>query len=167
MPDLSRRRGSAKQPGERPAGLSYSEQLHLQFWSEFLEFVRTRRTRLDLPRPSGRQWYRISVGRAGFELSFTVRLRGPARCELYIHHRKAQSAFEQLEAKRPYIERRLGSNLTWEKPGHKGGHACRIGEYHSASVDDKRTWRELFGWFAQRARMFHSVFVPLIRRLDL
>ena len=148
----------------RRSGYTYAEGVREDFWTEFATFAAPLGKRMHLPEPRPWFFYRIPVGRTGFELSLTIRVRGPARCELYISHQKAKRAFRRLRLKEAVIKRRLGS-LKWEfLPGR---HACRIAEYYLVDINQRKNWPGLLRRFRTRAQAFHSVFTPLVANLDL
>jgi hypothetical protein len=50
-------------------GLSETQQLHLDFWTQFKEFMEERRSPLKVGNPSADHWKNISLGRSAFALS--------------------------------------------------------------------------------------------------
>ena len=155
-------------------GLTETEKVRLRFWTEFRRFASARGL-TGLRVPTSRHYYEFAVGRTGFRISTTLRVRRDpsgwppigVRCELYISHRKSKAAFKKLENEKGKIRRSLraaGSELEWDPLSKK--HACRIVQYRAGSID-QANWPVLFAWLLNRVRAFRRVFRARVQGLDL
>ena len=161
--DWSRITKSADQDGSE---LSDTKLLRKDFWSQLKDYMEKNKTFLSLRSPSHRHWYSISVGRSGFHIALTFKIRGKQiGCELYMRASVAKKAFAALYEQKEDIESELNGEIEWQELPHRG--ASRIIQYHSADLKDKNAWPELFSWFMERAETFHKTFSERVRSLDL
>lgn len=136
-----------------------------EFWSTLNELMDREGTTVKFRPADSSNWKGYSIGRAGFSVVLTMSTREQrVGCELYIDHRDAKHAFDQLEIERSAIERALGP-LEWQRlPGKR---ACRLIQYRSAPLGDLDQWPEILSWCKERVEAFHRVFVPRVRTLVL
>jgi Domain of unknown function (DUF4268) len=136
-----------------------------EFWSEFVEFCKSQKTFLSLPKPRYRYWFAIGIGKSGYHIGLTVISREQEiGCDLYIRHSRSKTAFDALMAVRTAIESQLGP-LEWKRL--EGKQACKIAQYRSGNIEVRSSWPDLFAWLKERAESFHRVFSPLVGKLDL
>jgi hypothetical protein len=116
------------------SGLTETERLRIQFWTEFRSFAR-KMTPTPTRKPSSRHSYEFATGHGGFTISLTIRRRRPpvgVGCELYITHKHSKAMFQRLRSRQAQIDARVGSQLDWKELPTK--HACRIVQYKVSSV---------------------------------
>ncbi len=148
------------------AELGETKILQFELWSAFVEFCKEQGTTLSLRKPRYQFWYAIAVGRVGFEISLTANARHErVGCELYMKGPEAKRAFDELAKSRKQIEAEANSSLEWQRL--EGRAACRIVEYRPANIQDRDNWHMLFRWLKERAEVFHRVFSPRVKDLDL
>jgi len=136
-----------------------------EFWSALNDLMDREGTTVKVRPADSRNWKGYSIGRAGFGISVTLSTREQrVGCELYIGHRDAKHAFDQLELERSSIERALGP-LEWQRLPAK--RACRIVQYRAAVLGDPEEWPALLSWCKERVEAFHKAFAHRVETLVL
>lgn len=151
----------------RPTEPTETKLLQLEFWSAVKSKAEESGSPLKWRKPRPQHWYSLAIGRSGFRLNLTSKTTAnKIGCEIYMSGASmdANLAFEQLEQGREAIEAQVGE-LDWQPLPHAG--ACRIVQKRPADLVDTASWQALVDWCIERAETFHSVFAPLIQRLDL
>jgi Domain of unknown function (DUF4268) len=124
--------------------------LYVEFWSRFLERLRTEHpdwTRAT--KPQAQNWMSMPApikGGSYFAVSFAA--GGRLRTELYIDSRDAEESmriYEQLSVQRAVLESAYGGPLEFEPL--EGRRACRIAVYRSGAVSERERWEEFIDWF--------------------
>jgi hypothetical protein len=100
----------------------------LRFWSELLQYARTRTALHANRKPSSDTWIAGGIGRAGFSLTYTAR-QEDSQVELWIalgagRDEDNLKAFNQLRAHQADIETAFGEPLEWQDLPESTG--CRI-----------------------------------------
>jgi hypothetical protein len=147
-------------------GLSETQQLHLDFWTQFKEFMEERRSPLKVGNPSADHWKNISLGRSAFALSAINGMRdGWSSAMLWIGGPQKQAFYHLLNARRAELEQQLGFGpLKWEEmPTKKESHVALT---QTSKPSDKTTWPELNLWFAETLERMHTVFGPIVKNLN-
>lgn len=137
-----------------------------QFWEEIREYLKAKKSRLQLRQPRPQHWYEISVGKSGFHLSLTVNTQvDRAGCELYMYGPQAKQAFDMLVNDKEAIEKELALKPEWQRL--EGKEACRIVTYKDGSIYNPDQRKELMEWLHSMTEIFHKVFAPKVKALKL
>jgi len=145
--------------------LSTTQQLHLEFWNSFKEFMTEAGSDLSLQTPRSRHWYQIAVGRSKFSIVLTANTQVKRiGCEIYVRGEKAKVAFSLLKREAEAIEQELGQ-LDWQELPE--GQDCRIIKYRNGNSKNRHEWPDLHQWLKENAEAFYTIFSPRIKRLNL
>lgn len=144
--------------------LTETQQLHLQFWTQFREFMEERGSAVRMNKPSKDHWTNVAVGRSYFTLVVVNGMRdGFTELHLKTLGPDAKANFHALQDQhREEIEGALGE-LEWrELPDAKESQIRlrRIGD-----PTDLASWSELNEWLAVQIERWVEVFRPLIKDL--
>lgn len=140
-------------------------QLQLKFWNAFIGHLREEAPNIILPKPQPKHWISASIGRSGFHLSVTAKVRHDSLgVELYISGPGAKNRFAALLPKRERVEKELGFELDWQEL--PDSIACRIITlFPKAPLENEQRWPKYFEWITDRLVKMDKVFRPLIKDL--
>ena len=144
-------------------GMTETQLLQKQFWTEFRDYMISKSTNLRLPNPWPRPWYPISIGRANFNISLALHPSHKVSCKLIIGSQAARPAFSSLRKQKDSIESELNVELDWSELAK----SSRIIQYNCMDYTNEEKRLQLFEWFKERAEAFHEVFSHRIRNLDI
>lgn len=146
--------------------LSGTEANHLQYWTEFAEFLKSEKSLIRPQKPYPQHWMNFSIGRSGFLLGALLNKReGRIGVELYMSDEDAKAYFNLLSQQKQQIEEELGFSLIWmELPTRK---ACRI-LYNLENADpfNQQRWPEYRQWMKERLENLNTVFRQRVRTLN-
>jgi hypothetical protein len=146
--------------------LTTNQQLHLEFWTQFKEYLDEHHSSIKFGQPTSSYWKNVSLGRSHFVLSLQNGMRdGYSRVVLWIDGPQKQAFFDALHARKDEIEQQLGLGpLQWEPL--LTNNSSHIILRRTAQPASKPTWPELNEWFAKAVEAFRRVFGPVIRDLQ-
>ncbi|MCP4575670.1 MAG: DUF4268 domain-containing protein [Deltaproteobacteria bacterium] len=145
--------------------LSDRRLMQLDFWTQFKEYVASKKSTLRLRKAYPQHWYDVSIGNSKSYLSLVVDADNEQlRCELYIPDSKA--LFNLLYGQKDAFEAELSPHqLEWmELPGKK---ASRVKTHHEIDVGESANWEKSFKWLMETAQEFQSVFADKIKKLEI
>ncbi len=150
-----------------PKVLSPTQKLQWELWSEWLGYMKGKKTNFTLGRnPQPGYFYSISVGKSGFHLALLL-YKDRVGCELCVKPKRL-SALSQLKKNKEAIEKELYLDESWIEwlgpPEREGGN---IIQYKKADWQNKKERESLFEWFRDRASTFYKVFSKRLQNLDL
>lgn len=156
-----------KEKAKRSKGeLTETEQLQEEFWTEFRDRIADRETPLSARKPYPEYYYNNPIGKAGFELQFTINSRdNELGVSLVI--RDDAAAYRQLVEEAQQIESEFDRELTWQEPEktRAGKERSRIAVTKPATVTDQDQWDDYLDWMIEHGEQFHEVFYDRIQRL--
>jgi hypothetical protein len=143
-----------------------TQQLQLDFWTQFNGYLATNYPNIKRRRPKPRHWMSFGIGRVGFHVStLCVARDGWIGVNLNCSGPHAKQHFHQLEVDKRDIEAMIGAELDWQElPDNI---VSRI-YLRNRSVDPKDidNWPSQFSWLAEKLSLFISVFRPRILNLS-
>ncbi|MCC6300052.1 MAG: DUF4268 domain-containing protein [Anaerolineales bacterium] len=110
-----------KQIGEQKKELAERHIQRLDFWTRFLERIKTEFPIYKNISPSKENWIGTTLGKSGLNYNFVIRMED-ARAELYIdlgNSEANKNIYDKLYAKKEYIERAYGDKLVWQRLDEK------------------------------------------------
>lgn len=136
---------------------------HLEFWTAFAEYLKTRPGSLRSGKPTGQNWITISpFGRSGFCLSAATNIyEGRLRVGMYITLKNADSYYLSLLKRREEVEAKLEA-LTWHD---KATQERAVLTYLEANSTNKDDWPRQHLWLADSLYAFYKAFSPIIKTL--
>lgn len=141
------------------------QQLHLDFWTQFRQFMRDRGSPVKIQKPSKDHWTNVAVGRSNFTLVVVNGMRDNfSELHLTMLGPEAKSLFHLLSDRyRSTIDAQLGP-LDWrENPKSK---ESKIALRRPATPSDRQTWPDLNLWLAENIERWVEVFRPIVKLLD-
>ncbi len=156
---------------QRPnEGLTETQRVYVQFWTEFRDRIESTQTKLRPRAPRARHYYSNPIGVSGIHISFTAAKNAECLgCVLTITDDPA--VFEALYAQKEEIESELGTSVEWDHPTEtpSGRHRSQIRVTREGSIfldeDREKRWEEHQAWFIEMGETFHEVFGPRISDL--
>jgi hypothetical protein len=145
------------------------QRLHLEFWTQFRQYLEDRQSPIRTGIPSKESWTTIGLGRTNFVLMPWNRMqdnRSGVALELTGPH--AKSHFHLLQQRhRQLVEEKLAplGTLDWRlMPESK---ASQISLEREMSTPSKpETWAALNVWMAGALETMHSLFRPIVKSLN-
>ena len=123
-------------------------------------------SRLSARKPYPEYYYNNPIGKAGFELQFTINSRDNELGTGLVIRDDAE-AYRQLVEEAQEIESEFDRELTWREPEETraGKKRSRISVSKPADVTDQDQWDEYLEWMIEHGEQFHNVFYDRIQRL--
>lgn len=146
--------------------LTDTEQLQEEFWTAFRDRIEERNTPLSARKPYPDYYYNNPIGKAGFELQFTINSRDDELGAGLIIRDDAD-AYRQLAEQRDEIETRFDRKVEWNEPEEtrSGKKRSKILITKSGDVTDEQRWDEYLRWMLEQGERFHEVFYDRIQRI--
>lgn len=143
--------------------------LRFRFWSQFLEYAKTRTKLHANISPNEYSWLGTSAGIRGLGLNYSI-TQHEATAELYIDRGKDsdeenKAIFDKLAASKKAIEETFGEPLEWQKL--EGKRACRIRKVISVGGyrDDESKWPQIFEAMVGSMTRLENALRPHIQKL--
>lgn len=149
--------------GTRPQ--SDTDRLHLEFWTQFRDYLERRGSQLPIPRPAAQSLRYLPIGGKDFRLApFNLMVRDISGVELQMRGPDATAHFALIEqVHRQLIQERLGpfGEVDWLALVRK------ITVTRSVSApSDRETWPGLNEWMANTLEAMYLLFGSLVEDLD-
>lgn len=145
--------------------LTEMQKLHLQFWTQFRQFMEARGSTVHMKKPSKDQWTTIALGRTDFTIVATNGMRdGYSQIHLALLGPNAKGHFRALrERYGDRLDADLGP-LDWrELPDRK---ESQLAIRRTSTPVSPATWDELNEWFAERIERWVEVLRPIVATLQ-
>lgn len=147
--------------------LNKTEQILLQFWSGFVEFLIDKKSFLKPRTPRADSWMNFSMGRSEFRLECTIRvIKNQLAAVLIIDSLHAKSYFAQLKSQQNDIESEFGVPLEWDEAPDKKQSRIRL-RRDIPNATDQNLWPEYFLWLKSKLEGLYQSFSPRIKNLEL
>ena len=146
--------------------LSETRKLQLEYWTEFSQFLRARKSTVRPQKPFPQHWMNFAIGRYNIYLVGFVNTK-EKRIGVYLVTTGVNSKafYHLLENDKNEIEAEMGEHLDWrESPDRTESHIL-LQQYESDLFDRPR-WMEYQTWMAERLEKFSHVFGPRVKRLN-
>lgn len=123
------------------------EKQQCQFWTNFVEYCKNQdRNDIAARKPSGQNWYDISIGANDFYISFTITRSKYISILVYAN---SLETFNRLESKKEDIEIMFGNKLDWYSSREKSS-AKRIIYKKNAEIFNVTKQNEIFMWMIEK-----------------
>lgn len=154
--------------GAQSAELTEFQRLHLEFWTQFRQYLEDRGSVIRTNRPSKDHWTYSPVGRTGFTLSAWNSMRdGRSGVNLSMTGPDAKAHFGLIrERHHALVEERLSSlgKLDWRPMPH--AKESQILLTRQGAPTKKETWPDLDAWMANALEAMHALFSPIVKSLS-
>ena len=148
--------------------LTEFQRLHLEFWSQFRQFLEDRGTSIRMSRPSKEFWVNVAVGRTGFTLNAWNNMRDKrSGVSLLLSGPDAKAHFALIQQRyHDVVEERLTTlgGARWNLlPNYQ---SSQITVQRPGSPSERETWPDLNLWMAEALETMHGLFSPLVKTLN-
>lgn len=157
---------SSAAKGTSDAGLSETQQLQLEYWSDLRDLMISADGAVRPTKAHPQGFIDFSLGKSGIWISAVVRMRDKGISVLLtIGTSESLAYFKLLEANRDEFDAKFGEALEWmERPGNKQKHV-RI-SLHDADPQDRNDWPRQHAWIHDKVEKFHATFSAAAKALD-
>ncbi|MEO2014611.1 MAG: DUF4268 domain-containing protein [Fuerstiella sp.] len=165
---VSRPAGVVKQARGRGLNeeLSDTKRMQREFWTEVRDSLQATGKIPSLRSPRPAQWFDVALGRAGIVLSSVVNtLKNQIGVRVYLNHKVADVALEQLESDKDAIHKEIGCELTWNPNPDKRDKIISIDR--SADLTRRDQWDDYVSWITEKVVTMRAAFHPRAMQLDL
>lgn len=154
----------AKADSGSTGAVSETEQLHLDFWAQFRQYMEDRGSPVRMGKPSTSSWTTLGLGRSNVNL-YIANNRKDKRSGMYLsawgtgHREYLQLMREQFGAQ--IDETLVGAK--WQETATPN--ESRVTLERPSDLADKQSWSELNDWLAERIEKAVALFRPIIKAL--
>ena len=154
--------------GAHSSELTGFQRLHLEFWSQFRQFLEDRGTSIRMSRPSKEFWVNVAVGRTWFTLNAWNNMRDKrSGVSLLLSGPDAKAHFALIQQRyQDVVEDRLATlgGARWNLlPNYQ---SSQITVQRSGTPSERETWPDLNAWMAEAIEAMHGLFSPLVKTLN-
>lgn len=146
--------------------LTDTEELREEFWTEFRDLIEERETPLSARKPFPDYYYNNPIGKAGFELQFTIKF-SENELSVGLVIRDDADAYWELAESQEEINAQFGQEVNWEDPEETraGKERSKITVTKQANVTNEEQWAEYLEWMLENGEKFHEVFYDRLQQL--
>ena len=147
--------------------LSESQQLLLDWWTDFREALISRTDLTSAQQLHPRSGYNVPLGRSGIKIMcWASTSDNTLAVRIYMETKyNSESALSQLMAQKDDIEAEIGESLLWDALPDATDKVIAITREGDLSV--KAKWSEYLDWMINMTEKFNTVFRPRVLELDL
>jgi hypothetical protein len=156
-----------KEKAQRPEDeLNETEELREEFWTEFRDLIEQRNTPLSARKPFPDYYYNNPIGKAGFELQFTIKV-SESELGVALVIRDDADAYWELAESQDEINAQFDQEVNWEDPEETraGKERSKITVTKHANVTDAEQWDEYLNWMLENGEQFHEVFYDRLQQV--
>ena len=154
---------TVKEAAESHRELSSGQQLRVEYWGSFGEFIVQKKAAFKPPKPYPSNWMGYGVGRTGAHL-LVVLNQNEAFITLETDNRNHPGWFHMLREDQENIERELGFALEWNERPSQQYASMRV----SQNIDalSREEWPAIHDWMLEKMTAMREVFRPRVKALD-
>lgn len=146
-------------------GMTPSQELYLNFWTGFHEYLANRGGPITPLKPSPDHWTDFSIGRSSFLLRAFLSVQyDRVGLGLVIYPPNAKPHYYLLESQKQQIETEIGETLEWRPLPNNKESQVRILKF-KIGLNNKKNWTTIFEWIVNHLETFDKVFRPRIKNL--
>lgn len=155
-----------KDEREAEQELSNTDQLKLDYWTEFQKFVLEQRPRMSTPKPQAIHWMDFNtLNRGGFWLGARINTRQNV-LTFGFYNTQPKEVFRALLGEKDEIEAIIGSTLEWDENPTKKQSQAEL-RHRGFDVRNRQQWPEQHKWFLKQFESFMTAFSERVRVLDV
>jgi hypothetical protein len=159
-----------RRPTSRKGGLSIHQQLQVEYWTRYGEYMSGSRVPPGPAQP--KNWIRHPIGAGDASLYSVADMFGRVgsrtapqlRAEFGVLTGDPRPAFAWFEKRKAHVEAALGVSLVWDSSSQKG--YCRAYLAEAADLRERDKWPAQHKWLRENIEKMYDVFMPLIKEYD-
>jgi hypothetical protein len=159
---------SVREQAGRTGELTEFQRLHLEFWTQFRQYLEERGSSLRTNRPSKDHWSNVAVGRSYFGLVPWNGMRDN-RSGVYLQFTgpNAKAHYALVEQRHhDEVEQRLSPLGTVQWRLLPNAKESQIAVVRPTTPSKRETWPELNEWMVNTLETMHALFSPIVKTLD-
>lgn len=144
--------------------LSVTQQLYVEYWSEFRNLMYRRHSSIKPAKPQPRSWIKFDTGHLSYIKLAIERRRQRLIVQLVPHPfyrlfplREKELRFAFLWRDKQTIEINIGAGLEWHKPTEKAPYHIDLCLY-SRDILNRNDWINQHEWLYEKLALFYRVF---------
>ena len=144
-----------------PGGLTELEQLRLDFWTAFKEYLHDQGGPVQANKPGSDNWTTFRSGIKGLALLSDVK-KDYLDAELYSFggHKRL---YAELQGHAVKIDAAMGEPVRWDAGSEKNASCAWV--KCEADITNRAAWPAYFAWLAGRLNRLREVFAPLVAQV--
>lgn len=147
-------------------GLTDAQELNLNFWTGFQQYLLDRESPISSKKPSADNWTEFALGRANFlTRAFISTMYDRIGVALVIYPPDAKAHYYLLESQKEQVEQEIGKELEWRALPENKESQVRILKF-DVGLNDENNWPKIFGWMADSLEAFDNAFRPRVKILN-
>ena len=141
------------------------EELRLDYWTEFNNYLNEHDDLFVYPTPSKDNWYSLFMnnGKAHIELTISAVLKNTINVHFRIK-KNSNWTFDKLYNEKEAIESEMGMELEWDKA--ENNKISKIGKTLGIDLNNKDNWERAIEWQYDMAVKLRKVLLPRIENLE-
>ena len=141
------------------------EDLRLDYWTEFNNYLNEHDDLFVYPTPSKDNWYSLFMnnGKAHIELTISAVLKNTINVHFRIK-KNSNWTFDKLYNEKEAIESEMGMELEWDKA--ENNKISKIGKTLGIDLNNKDNWERAIEWQYDMAVKLRKVLLPRIENLE-
>ena len=163
---------SKKVAQSKTKSLTATQQLQLDFWQGFNDFLPTGNTLFAPRKPRPQHWMSWRIGVKGTRLSAVASQwnsetdsydSNELRVELLLEGEAPKELFAELQSSRSELEREFTSELFWHDP--QNARRCSIYLRKSVDLQEREAWPPYHKWLLDNLERFRAAFVERLGQI--
>lgn len=147
--------------------LSDVQQLQLEYWTAFRDFLLQSNSFLKSQKPQAQTWFPITIGRSNFRLvAYTQRRERKICVYLVLSGPDAKPHYYLLERDKEAIRHDIGEDLEWEERLTQEQSYIFICK-DKTDPENRQDWEAQHEWLKEKLELFHRVFAPRVKTLNV
>ena len=143
--------------------LTPGQQLQVDYWTSFGEFLAAQQSTLRAPKPYPSNWMSYGLGRSGCSLIIRV-AQQEMSVGVDVDKKDHPTWYTQLEEQREEIESDLDCPLVWEEKPENRYALIRVKK--ECDLQDSNQWPDIHTWLVKYMVPMQSVFRPRVKLLE-
>ena len=143
--------------------LTKGQQIQVDYWTSFAQFIGTKDTTLKAPKPYPSNWMGYGIGRSGAQL-IVVLNRNEVIVRIETNNWDHPAWFHLLHQDKSEIEKSLGYALTWDQKADNKW--CNISIHKEFDTRDSEQWPQIHQWMMDKLERMRKVFKLCVKKLN-
>lgn len=146
------------------SNLTEIQQLQLEYWTDFSQFLHERNNVIRPQKPLPQHWMDFAIGKSNFHLSATLNTTKKLFTVMLYITDPGKEYYKELELDKSNIESEFGAPLEWrEIPGKKASTIAFSRK--DCLLSEKSNWPEYEEWMAENLEKLDNIFRNRIKIL--